>query len=46
MRDLSAASLVALNTPGATSNNGNVFYTKVRHDYVKKKTNHYFRFLA
>ena len=46
MRDLSAASIVTLKTPTAASNDGNVFYTKVRHDYVKKKTNHYFRFLS
>ena len=39
MRDLSAASIVALK-------DGNVFYTKVRHDYVKKITNHFFRFLT
>lgn len=45
MRDLSAASIVNLNTPTANSNDGKVFYTKIRHDYVKKKTNHYFRFL-
>lgn len=45
MRDLSAASVVTLNTPKASSNNGNVFYTKIRHDYVNKKTSHFFRFL-
>ena len=46
MRDLSAASIVALKTATAASNDGNVFYTKVRHDYVKKITNHFFRFLT
>ena len=45
MRDLSAASIVTLKTATAASNDGNVFYTKIRHDYVKKKTNHFFRFL-
>ena len=42
MRDLSAASVVILKTATAASNDGNVFYTKIRHDYVKKKTNHFF----
>lgn len=45
MRDLSAASVVNLQTPMASSNNGSVFYTKIRNDYVNKKTEHNFRFL-
>lgn len=46
MKDLSAASIVFLKTPAASSNNGKIFYTKIRHDYVKKKTSHYFRFIT
>ena len=45
MRDLSAASIISLKTPTAESNDGSVFYTKVRHDYVNKKTSHFFRFV-
>lgn len=45
MRDLSAASIVNLVTPTASSNDGPVFYTKIRNDYVNKKTEHFFRFI-
>ena len=45
MRDLSAASIATLKTAAAATNNGKIFYTKIRQDYVKQKTKHFFRFV-
>ena len=45
MRDVAAASIANLKTTVAASNDGKIFYEKVRHDYVKKKTKHFFRFV-
>ena len=45
MRDLSAASIATLKTSIAATNDGVIFYTKVRHDYVNQKTTHFFRFV-
>lgn len=45
MKDLSAASVVTLKTATAATNDGKIFYTKIRQDYVNQKTTHFFRFV-
>lgn len=43
MRGLAAGSVVALNTSGASSWNGNIFINRLRQDYVKMESKVFFR---